>query len=62
LITAALIAAFGVTALLSPASAAPLSSAPAASVAGVQDSIVNARWHPIRRMRRMMHRRGHHRV
>lgn len=63
LITAALLAAFGAAALTTPASAAPLSPVPAATVAGAQDSITNVRWHPIRRMhraeRRFMHRHFH---
>lgn len=61
LITAALLAAFGATALITPASAAPLSPAPAATVSG-DHAVTNVRWHPIRRMRRMMHRHRHHRV
>ncbi|MEE7505058.1 hypothetical protein MMR14E_18375 [Methylobacterium mesophilicum] len=51
-ITAALLAAFGAAALTTPASAAPLSPAPAATVAGAQEGITNVRWHPIRRMHR----------
>jgi hypothetical protein len=62
MITAALLATFGAAALTAPASAAPLSLAPAANIAGAQASITNVRWHPIRRMRRMMHGRRHHRM
>jgi hypothetical protein len=62
MITAALLAAFGAAALTTSASAAPLSPAPAAAVSGVQDTVTNVRWHPIRRMRRMMHRHRHHRM
>ena len=62
MITAALLATLGAAALSTSASAAPLSPAPAASVIGAQDGIVDVRWHPIRRMRHMMHRRGHHRM
>lgn len=63
MITAALLTAFGTAALTAPASAAPLSPAPAMTVAGAEDGIVNVRWHPIRRMhraeRRFMHRHFH---
>ena len=62
MITAALLTAFGAAALVTPASAAPLNPVPAATVTGAQESITNVRWHPIRRMRHMMHRRGHHRM
>jgi hypothetical protein len=62
MITAALIATLGVAALTTPASAAPLSPAPAVGITGVHDGLVDVRWHPIRRMRHMMHRRGHHRM
>jgi hypothetical protein len=61
MITAALLATLGAAALTTSASAAPLSPAPAVAVAGVHDSIVDVRWHPIRRMRRMMHRNRYHR-
>jgi hypothetical protein len=70
ILTAALLAAFGAAALTTPASAAPLSPVPAATVAGTQDGIVNVRYHPIRRMHRaerrmrhrMMHRHMRHRM
>lgn len=62
MITAALLATFSAAAFVAPASAAPLSPVPAATVAGAPGSITDVRWHPIRRMRRMMHRHRHHRV
>jgi hypothetical protein len=52
MITAALLAVFGAAALTTPASATPLSPAPAATVAGAQANITDVRWHPIRRMHR----------
>jgi hypothetical protein len=62
MITAAVLAAFGAVALATPASAAPAGPAPATAFAGAQDSIVNVRWHPIRRMRQALHRHRHHRM